>query len=83
MIPGQQTYSMRAAVSASLAAQSSSLSTTSSIEIKRVLLEELISFSFTLKWHFKGQTMLKVLVNFDALTEEYVLSTGVNCIPLR
>jgi hypothetical protein len=27
--------------------------------------------------------MLKVLVNFDALTEEYVLSTGVNCIPLR
>jgi hypothetical protein len=37
MIPGQQTYSMRAAVSASLAAQSSSLSTTSSIEIKRVL----------------------------------------------
>jgi hypothetical protein len=37
MVPGQQTYSMRAAVSASLAAESSSLSATSSIEIKRVL----------------------------------------------
>lgn len=37
MIPGQQTYSMRDAVSASMAAQSSSLSATSSIEIKRVL----------------------------------------------
>ena len=37
MIPGQQTYSMRAAVSSSLAAESSSLSPTSSIEIKRVL----------------------------------------------
>jgi hypothetical protein len=37
MIPGQQTYSMRAAVSASMAADSASLSATSSIEIKRVL----------------------------------------------
>ena len=37
MIPGQQTYSMRAAVSASMAADSGSLSATSSIEIKRVL----------------------------------------------
>lgn len=37
MIPGQQTYSMRSAVSASLAAESASLSATSSIEIKRVL----------------------------------------------
>jgi hypothetical protein len=37
MIPGQQTYSMRTAVSASMAADSSSLSATSSIEIKRVL----------------------------------------------
>ena len=35
--PGVQTYSIRNAVSASLAAESSSLSNTSSIEIKRVL----------------------------------------------
>ena len=35
--PGQQTYSIRQAVSASLAANSASLSATSSIEIKRVL----------------------------------------------
>jgi hypothetical protein len=37
MIPGQQTYSLRNAVSASLSAESSSLSTSSSIEVKRVL----------------------------------------------
>jgi hypothetical protein len=35
--PGQQTYSIRQAVSASLALESASLSTTSSIEIRRVL----------------------------------------------
>jgi hypothetical protein len=35
--PGQQTYSIRAAVSASLALESASLSNTSSIEIRRVL----------------------------------------------
>jgi len=35
--PGQQTYSIREAVSASLAAESASLSTTSSVEIRRVL----------------------------------------------
>ena len=37
IIPGQQTYSIRAAVSASLAAESGSLSNSSSIEIRRVL----------------------------------------------
>ena len=37
IIPGQQTYSIREAVSASLSANSSSLSNTSSIEIRRVL----------------------------------------------
>ena len=37
IIPGQQTYSIREAVSASLAADSSSLSASSSIEIRRVL----------------------------------------------
>ena len=37
IIPGQQTYSIRQAVSASLSANSSSLSNTSSIEIRRVL----------------------------------------------
>ena len=37
IIPGQQTYSIRKAVSASLAADSSSLSASSSIEIRRVL----------------------------------------------
>jgi hypothetical protein len=37
IVPGQQTYSIRQAVSASLAADSSSLSNSSSIEIKRVL----------------------------------------------
>ena len=37
IVPGQQTYSIRQAVSASLAAESSSLSNTSSIEIRRVL----------------------------------------------
>jgi hypothetical protein len=37
VVPGQQTYSIRSAVSASLAADSSSLSSTSSIEIRRVL----------------------------------------------
>ena len=37
VVPGQQTYSIRNAVSASLAAESSSLSLTSSIEIRRVL----------------------------------------------
>ncbi len=37
IIPGQQTYSIRQAVSASLALDSASLSATSSIEIKRVL----------------------------------------------
>ena len=37
IIPGQQTYSIRTAVSTSLAAESSSLSNSSSIEIRRVL----------------------------------------------
>ena len=37
VIPGQQTYSIRQAVSASLAEQSASLSNTSSIEVRRVL----------------------------------------------
>ena len=37
IVPGQQTYSIRQAVSASLAAESASLSTSSSIEIRRVL----------------------------------------------
>ena len=37
IVPGQQTYSIREAVSASLAAESASLSNSSSIEIKRVL----------------------------------------------
>ena len=37
MIPGQQTYSIRQAVSASLAESSASLSNTSSIEVRRVL----------------------------------------------
>lgn len=37
IVPGQQTYSIREAVSASLAKQSGSLSSTSSIEIRRVL----------------------------------------------
>lgn len=37
IVPGQQTYSIRQAVSASLAAESGSLSNSSSIEIKRVL----------------------------------------------
>lgn len=37
IVPGQQTYSIRQAVSASLAAESSSLSNSSSIEIRRVL----------------------------------------------
>ena len=37
VVPGQQTYSIRSAVSASLSADSSSLSSTSSIEIRRVL----------------------------------------------
>jgi len=37
IIPGQQTYSIREAVSASLAAESSSLSDANSIEIRRVL----------------------------------------------
>jgi hypothetical protein len=37
MIPGQQTYSLRAAVSASLAVNNIALTNTSSIEVKRVL----------------------------------------------
>ena len=37
IVPGQQTYSIREAVSASLALDSASLSVTSSVEIKRVL----------------------------------------------
>jgi hypothetical protein len=37
IIPGQQTYSIREAVSASLALESGSLSSTSSVEIRRVL----------------------------------------------
>jgi len=37
IVPGQQTYSIRQAVSASLALDSASLSVTSSVEIKRVL----------------------------------------------
>jgi hypothetical protein len=37
MVPGQQTYSIREAVSASLAAENIALSVTSSIEIRRVL----------------------------------------------
>lgn len=37
IIPGQQTYSIRTAVSASLAIESASLSTSSSVEIRRVL----------------------------------------------
>jgi hypothetical protein len=37
IVPGQQTYSIRQAVSASLAAESGSLSASSSIEIRRVL----------------------------------------------
>lgn len=37
IVPGQQTYSIRQAVSASLAAENSSLSNSSSIEIRRVL----------------------------------------------
>jgi hypothetical protein len=37
MIPGQQTYSLRSAVSASLAVDNVTLSNTSSIEVKRVL----------------------------------------------
>jgi hypothetical protein len=37
MVPGQQTYSIRDAVSASLAAENTALSVTSSIEIRRVL----------------------------------------------